>query len=46
MNFGQRRMHTLRKERMSRPEYLERVSQTIEQNLDQVSEVSFSPEGS
>lgn len=45
MNLGQRRMHTFRKERISRPEYLDRVSQTMEQNLDQVSDVSLSPLG-
>ncbi len=41
MKRGQSRRHRERKESMSRPEYLERESQTAEQYRDQVSFVSF-----
>lgn len=46
MKRGQRRRHTDRKERISRPECLERESQIAEQYLVQTSFVSFFPCGS
>lgn len=45
MNLGHRRTQTLRNETISRPEYFDSVSHTMEQNLDHISCVSLSPEG-
>src|ERR1700735_3214644 len=41
MKKGQRRVQVLRKEMMSRPECLDRVSQTAEQKRAQISFISF-----
>jgi hypothetical protein len=41
MKEGQRRVQALRKEMMSRPEYLDRLSQTAEQKRVQISFMSF-----
>lgn len=46
MKVGQRREHTERKEKMSRPECFARESQTVEQNRVQTSLVSRWPLGS
>lgn len=45
MNRGQRRRHTERKDRISRPECLDNESQTAEQYLDQTSFVSLGSSG-
>jgi hypothetical protein len=41
MKEGQRRVHVLRKEMISRPECFDRVSQTAEQKRVQISFISF-----